>query len=51
MTMLLLLLMSVLLTIAVIMAILLVYMHRNGVHAITFTVERPQKRQEAQHGA
>ena len=48
MTILLLLFMSVLMAACAVLVILLVYMHRNGVHAITFTVERPQKRQEAQ---
>ena len=48
MTTLLLLLISVLLTIAIVMVILLVYMRWCGVRYISFTVERPQKRQEAQ---
>lgn len=48
MTILLILLISVLLIVEVIAAILLIYMLKTGVHAITFTVERPQKRQEAQ---
>ena len=50
MTMLLLLLISALLTIAVVMVILLIYMRWCGVRYISFSVERPQKRQEAQHG-
>ena len=33
---------------AVVMVALLIYMLRTGVRAISFTMERPQKRQEAQ---